>query len=451
MASISEIRSIKFRKIISDVPIFQMMERATVLILFLLFYYSCSLTKFEISQESPGNGHQLVLQALKPVKVTGGTVSKSGVVSTFLSSSTMDLDIPLKALDPYEPNGGRTFNMVLHDGTRVGGLMFEYDDGTDNPKPLLMASFGFLQDRWGTEAAKFHEHYLKNPNDRIPCHVLLLDHPTAGPFLANNGHLSMGTYDDGRMWIEIAQQVKHEMDLSGVHLLGVSMSGQTVVHALIEDKRLGLGLFQSGMVFSIAPDFQQTPGKQLSMLPTPGGGENPWKLDPKASTQVSLMDEIRSQLIWLCIKWQFIPHYQAELPAGEQFEISKEDVAVFIRKACEDRLIFLNEKKSNSWNHKDFSLESLDTFMSSTRIAGVIDRVQTPLVLVSSRDDPAVKHTMFEEVRLVAINNPWIAVYETDNGGHFGFDTVYGKNYVGRIIRLMLDPQVILNWNSSQQ
>jgi hypothetical protein len=94
------------------------------------------------------------------------------------------------------------------------------------------------------------------------------------------------------MWIEIAQQLRHEMNLSGVHLPGGSMSGQTVVHALIEDKRLGLSLFQSGMVFSIAPDFQQSPGKLLSMLPTPEGIDNPWKIGLSTTTAASQMDEI---------------------------------------------------------------------------------------------------------------------------------------------------------------
>jgi hypothetical protein len=58
---------------------------------------------------------------------------------------------------------------------------------------------------------------------------------------------------------------------------------------------------------------------------------------------------------------------------------------------------------------------------------------------------------MFEEVKLAAMDNPWIAVYETDDGGHFGFDVVYGKDYVGQIIRLMLDPQVFLNWIAPKQ
>jgi hypothetical protein len=74
-----------------------------------------------------------------------------------------------------------------------------------------MASFGFLQDRWGTEAAKFYELYIKDESYRIPAHVLILDHPSPGPFLTNNGVLSMGSYDDAQMWIEMARHFKKQI------------------------------------------------------------------------------------------------------------------------------------------------------------------------------------------------------------------------------------------------
>ena len=89
--------------------------------------------------------------------------------------------------------------------------------------------------------------------------------------------------------------------------------------------------------------------------------------------------------------------------------------------------------------------------MSSIRIARVVDRVHTPLVLVSSKDDPAVERRMFVEVADEAENNPWVVAYETKRGGHFGFDVAYGKDYMGRIIRLMLDPDVLNNWKGTNQ
>ena len=74
-------------------------------------------------------------------------------------------------------HGGKPFSLTLTDGTRVGGLLFLLPAAGDEPKPLLMASFGFLQDSWGTRAAKFYELYLKESSHRLPAHVLILDHP----------------------------------------------------------------------------------------------------------------------------------------------------------------------------------------------------------------------------------------------------------------------------------
>ncbi len=416
------------------------------IVLFLLCMFFCSGCSW-FQSEGPVSGRERVIKAMKPSTIAGGLLSKLGLFSTARSSTSLDILKPLRGLDPDSTYGGHPFKMELSDGTRVGGLFFEYKQETKTPKPLLMASFGFLQDRWGTEAAKFYELYLKEVKERIPAHVLILDHPTAGPFLANNGHLSMATYDDARMWIEVAQKLRKDMNLAGIHLFGVSMSGQTVVHALIEDSRLRLGLFQSGMAVSIAPDFHKAPGKQLAQLNTPPGIENPWKTDSDFGTDKTIVDQIQSESVWMLMEKQFIPHFQKVHPAGKELTLQLKDVAVFFRKACEDRITFLREGNAENWNHKDFSLKNLDSFISSTRIAGIINRVRTPLVLVSSIDDPAVDHSMFEEVMLAAGDNPWIVSYQTNDGGHFGFDVAYGKKYIGNIIRLMLDQDVLSTWN----
>lgn len=420
--------------------------RFTLFILCILFYDACSFVKPQIEKERKQTGLERVYQALSPPQANLKLLEKSGIAATARSSTRLDPNKPLSELDPRGKHGGEPFEMELRDGTRVGGIFFEYENENGGPSPLIMASFGFLQDRWGGEAAKFYKLYMKDPKDRIPAHVLILDHPTAGPFMANNGCLSIGSYDDARMWIEVAKEISQDRVFSGIHLFGVSMSGQTVVHALIEDKRLGLGLFRSGMVFSIAPDSCQAPGKQLSRLKTPEGTENPWQADCLTVRRKTLSDGIQGEALWILIKKQFVPHYRVAHPGGEELDIKSVDVAVFLRKACEERISFLREQDTDTWNHKDFSLADLESFMATTRIAEVIDRVRTPLVLVSCLDDPAVDHRLFEEVVLAAADNPWIAAYETKDGGHFGFDAVYGKDYVGRIVRLMLEPEVLCTW-----
>ena len=404
----------------------------------------CSTTGPLPDKPALASGRGRVLQALAPQKKGSGLL-KSGLISTALSSSDFRAAEPLKHLDADGEHGGRPFSLTLTDGTRVGGLLFPFPTAGDEPKPLLMASFGFLQDRWGTEAAKFYEFYLEDNAHRLPAHVLFLDHPSAGPFLAENDCLSMGSYDDARMWIEVAQHLQERMQLSSIHLFGVSMSGQTVVHALMEDKRLGLDLFDSGIAVSIAPDFKQAPGKQLAYLKTSDGMENPWRRDLEPLPPMGLADKIQGAALGLLIEKQFVQHYRLICPSDTTFDLKADQAAVFLRKAFEARITRLRQQKADTWNW-EIDLTDLDTFMASTRIAGFVGRVRTPLVLVSALDDPAVEHPLFAEVAKAAAGNSWVAVYETDHGGHFGFDMVYGSDYLERVIRLMMTPEVIDHW-----
>lgn len=404
----------------------------------------CGTTVPSPDKSPPTSGREIVLRAIKP-QTEGTGLMKSGLISTALSSSDFRSAEPLKRLDPHSGLDRKPFSLTLKDGTRVGGLLFPFPAAGDEPLPLLMASFGFLQDRWGSEAAKFYELYLKDSSHRLPAHVLLLDHPSSGPFLAENGCLSMGSYDDARMWIEVAQHLQERMQLSSIHLFGVSMSGQTVVHALIEDKRLGLNLFDSGIAVSIAPDFKQAPGKQLAYLTTSEGIQNPWRQALEPLPRMGMVDRIQSAALELLIEKQFVQHYRLVRPSDKTFDLKADQAAVFLRKAFEARITMLRQQNKNTWN-KEIDLTDLDAFMASSRIAEFIGRVRIPLLLVSALDDPAVEHSLFAEVAKAAEGNAWVVAYETDQGGHFGFDMFYGPDYLERVIRLMMTPAVIANW-----
>jgi len=396
-----------------------------------------------LSGPMPSTGRDQVLLALEP---WGEGNHLGGLLSTLVSSIAYALSVVTPAEEQRwrAESGFEEFKLELADGTWVGGLFFEYDDGTQDPKPVLMASFGMFQDRWGTESRKFYDLYLKDPERRIPAHVLILDHPTAGSFFAYNDQLSLGSYDDARMWMEVARFLRSEMELSGIHLFGVSMSGQTVVHSVIEDERLGGNLFDSAIAVSIAPDFRAEPGEQFARLPTRDGVENPWKRALEGARDPSGLVGLKRAAIWVFIKKLFLPSYRLARPGGA-LELEPKDLAVFLWEACEARISFLRERRPRTWN-REFSLEDLEGFMSTTRIADVIDRVRTPLVLVSARDDPAVPRVRFLEVLRAAGDNPWIAARETRRGGHFGFHVSYGAEYIGDVLRLMIDPEVLGSW-----
>lgn len=396
---------------------------------------------------APLSGRARVREALEPPRHLGDAVP--GPISTLVSSAPYALGPSAKPEREgaiLRQLGYQRFDLELEDGTRVGGLLLLHPETDGNARPLVVASFGLLQDRWGSEAGKFLAHYWKDADKRLPVHLLVLDHPSAGSFFANNGHLSVGSYDDARMWIEVARHLKERIAISSIHLIGISMSGQTVVHALIEDQRLGLSLFDSALALSIAPDFAKAPGAQLSQLSTPEDVENPWLREDLPKPGLS---EIQTAGVWLLFQKQFRSSYALAKPEAPPLALERNQLATFLRDAFERRVDFLREAGAAppGWN-ADFRRDDLDAFFASTRIARVIDGVQKPLVLVNAADDPTVPRELFLELQEAAAENPFVLAFETPRGGHFGFDVTYGPQYLERIIRLMIDEAIVADWNN---
>jgi pimeloyl-ACP methyl ester carboxylesterase len=395
----------------------------------------------ELLRSTPRAGRAEVAREAEPPQFLRKSSPTLGILTTGLSSLAF-----LLGFDRDEGLDRHLIRFPLPDGTVVGGLFFPWENGEKGPKPLLIASFGFLQDRFGTEAAKFHEFYVEDARHRLPAHILILDHPTAGIFLGNNGNLSPGSYDDGRMWIEVTRIVRGSMDLASVHLFGVSMSGQTVVHALIEDARLDLGLFASGMAVSIAPDFAVAPGRQLAGIETDGDGANPWR--EIAPQEAAVGEGLQVHAVRMLVDRQFVPGYRLVRPMAPDYELPTEEIPLVLWDGFEERLAFLRQARPPDWD-RAFSRASLPRYIVSTRIAGVIDRVRTPLLLISSEDDPAVASEAFREVTAAAAGNPWVLSVETPEGGHFGFDVPYGAGYLEDLIELMLSPRVLASWTAA--
>jgi pimeloyl-ACP methyl ester carboxylesterase len=419
------------------------MQSMQVIALVLVLAVGCAGTspREPRSSEVPAPGRESVLEALQPPR-------HRGALSAILRRINPARLFPARRETPKRNGADRSdhgrFELQLRDGTVVGGVLESWwGDESGSPLPLWIASSGILPSRWGSESAQSLG--LRPSRTHAPCHVLVLDHPGGGAFFGNNAMLSVGGYDDARMWIEVAQFLKQDMNISRVHLAGVSMSGQSVVHALIEDKRLGLDLFASGIAISIAPDLAQEPGGQFARLETRKGVENPWRL-PEAGGDRGRTEADERKAIWAFVQERFIPSYRAVRPEGHQdLTIARRDVPVFLREAMEARIAFLRDAAPPSWN-PEFSLDDLDAFMATTRIAAVIAQVTTPLVLLSARDDPAVDAAMFREVAEAAAGNPWVLAYETPHGGHADFDAAYGPDYLNAIFRRLSDPGVLHTW-----
>jgi len=383
-----------------------------------------------------------VLRALRIDREGDDTSRIAGAATTAWSSGRHLRD----EFAPEREGRAIRFDATLADGTVAGGLLFPYDGAGERAAPLWIASFGLLQHRWGAEASKFHDLYLADPETRIRAHVAILDHPTSAPFFASNGCLSMGAYDDARMWMELVPILRRMVRVSTVHLFGVSMSGQTVVHAMLEDQRRGTRLFASGIAVSIAPDFRRAPGGQFALLECPPGVPNPWPRDPlDRSSRIERMVQVTG--LETLVRTQFVAAYRRLRPSESGFQVESDRIAPVFREAFERRIAFLRERHRDdpTWN-RAVPLTDLDAFLRATRIAGVISAVRAPLVLVSAYDDPAVSRDQFGEVAAACADNGWIALHETLAGGHFAFEVPYGPDYLGNLLRLLADPAVVRNW-----
>jgi hypothetical protein len=391
----------------------------------------------------PAYGRGQVLRALEPpqrmdseARRDDGWISppKTDPAKTFRSGGL-----------PY----GRPFELTLQDGSRVGGLFFPHPEGTSPARPLWIAGFGFLQDRWGKAAGRFYRHHLQRPDDRIDAHVLILDHPSAAPFLAANGMLSIGAYDDARMWIEIGQYMRKQPSFSGIHLLGAGVSAQTVMHALMEDRRLGLRLFESGIAISPVSDLRRYPARPLGRFATPPDVENPWLTLRGRLLPPDPWEQRQKHLLEVLVENQFLPHYRDINPGHTSFAVPPNEIPIFFRKAFENRLAVLRNRQfqSKPWN-EEVLLADLNEFMQSTRIGPLVGRVRTPAVLLHAADDPIVPQSDFMKLGRTAENNPWIIWRLVENGGHAAFESAYGTGYLRNLLEVMQDPDVLRNWRA---
>ena len=393
-------------------------------------------------------GRDIVVDALNRAEIVQAPGTRA-IVSALISDTDVDLQQPLEGLTAKKPLRGRKISFPLADGTRLGGMIFERQGPDAIKLPFLMVGLGFLQDRWGTEAGRFYRNYIENPERSLPVHILVLDHCSSGPFLAENGVLSIGSYDEARMWIEVARNIRKKFADMPIHLFGLSTSGQAVIHALAEDRRLGLNLFDSGLAVSVPSDLQRAPGRQLALLDADNSAGNPWNRYAGPGKNESLLDRVQKNVLLELIDRQFLPNYKRVNPGHTRFSIPHSRAAAFFYEAFSNRIILLREQQRipDTWNYSAAPLDTLENYMQSTGIALVIDQVHTPLVLLNAANDSVAAPEAFLEVQKAAARNPWVLCHQTALGGHSRIADIYGSRYLARLLELMTDRDLIERWN----
>lgn len=364
---------------------------------------------------SPPAGHEATEKAMEkvitiPKPPLSALLTTSGVLATWLSHG--------HALDRRE-FAEREVEFALADGTRIGGLLFR----REGEAPLVLASFGFLADRWSKPAAQFVGDFVADAS--LAAHVLILDHPSSAPFLAANGELSVGGLDEGRILLGVASELRAGraaelgMRITSYHLLGVSMGGLGVLYALRFDARGDRPIFGSAVVFSSVTRLDEVPADQLlnrgEVRLAPG---RKWRFSPAG---------LLGRGIYRDLLRHFRESYRDR--TGRPLEGSDEDLAQLVYGFMERRARHVAADGEGS-----ASFASLDSYMKANNLCDRGEEVAVPLVLIHSKDDPVVPVSHLECFQRSASRNSNVTTYATNNGGHWGFARTYGRDWIASVL-----------------
>ena len=285
---------------------------------------------------------------------------------------------------------------------------------------MLLATFGFLADRWSKAAAQFVRDHVEA--DPIASHVLIVDHPSSAAFLATNGELSIGGRDEGQMLLDVARQLRSGqaealgLAVRSYHLLGVSLGGLGVLNAIDEDRRSSDRVFASAVTFSGVTRLDDASPEALvrngSFIARAGGRDG-----------FSLAAFVNHRIFK-----DLVRHFRtiySEL-AGKDLAWSDADTARRLHELFDKRAMRLGEPGG------------LRAYMAATNLCSLGGESEIPIALIHAKDDPLVPVSHVRCVEDKATNNPNVAVYVTNNGGHWGFARTYGRDWVATVINRAL-------------
>lgn len=315
---------------------------------------------------------------------------------------------------------------LLEDGTRIRGLLFL----KDGPGPLVIANFGALSDRSSNgPSAIINKLFLAR---RLDAHVFVMDSASSAGFFVGNNTLTLGGYDEGRIIINLARTLKNsDIPLTGIHLLGVSLGGNSVLHALVEDKRLGTGLIKSAITFSAVIDQEDS---IWSVLGTFGY--------PVEKTRK------KNDLDWWgqTVLSSTLKNFNQTLSLLHLTPLKKKKAGVFFYNELARRLEFLRGQNLSHWNEA-VSLNSVEEYIqtSSALLFPKIDPL-APVIVVHGHNDPVVPYNQFKKFQKAHWESPQVLTKGTFFGGHWGFTVTYGDqwmlDYLNRMIELGNPPEI---------
>jgi predicted alpha/beta-fold hydrolase len=306
----------------------------------------------------------------------------------------------------------------LPDGTKLGGLYFPSKE--PSVQPLMILNFGIFADRWSGFPASFVDNLVQK--NRLTQNVLIVDSATSAPFLATNLYISLGGYDEGRILVQLAQVVrKNNFRCSTIHLVGVSLGGNAILQALIEDQRLQTRLFASGTTFAGVID----------EIPVTVGAMRAFGYEPNIKSDYKLSSGGKDLLYFM---QSYFNKVLKRYDADKSLYLSTKTSGALFTKRFMMRVNSIKIDENAPWNPAVRRSSVEDYLQDSAVLINEIDKVKVPIVLVHAEDDPLVPYGPFRALAQRERDNPNILTHGSKFGGHWGYFSAYGSSWVESVI-----------------
>jgi predicted alpha/beta-fold hydrolase len=333
-----------------------------------------------------------------------------GVVTTLIPQ--------LKPLAPDEIQGEKTY--TLADGTHVPTLFYQ---GTSlSPRPLIIANFGLFTDKGSGALGRFIRNLVLT--GKIDADFLVVSSNTSATFFSENGEFGLGGYDEGKILVDFVRQIRGpHFHNSSIELLGISLGGNAVLQALIEEARLGRHDFQSAVIFSGLLNEGESSAALLAAFGHPiSSPVGPPLTEGGAILAKSLVLRLKATL-------------KSE---NEPYKFPIDETGDLFYKNFDTRLARLSKLQSamESWNPK-VSTRSIEEYLatSSDLVAEDLHHSRVPLIVVHAENDPLIPFAQFQEFSKREASNPHVFTLATEQGGHFGFASPYGDDWLNELIK----------------
>jgi pimeloyl-ACP methyl ester carboxylesterase len=207
--------------------------------------------------------------------------------------------------------------------------------------------------------------------------------------------------------------------------MGVSLGGLAVLEALIEDARLHTHHFAAGISFS---GVVNESGVTDSVLNTYG-----YRMRGSDGSKIS-------GLASLLLDVPIFHFNDTRVHSGDSVttKLTSDNAGQIFYQEFSKRLQNLAKNPSvmRTWNHA-VKLTSVEEYVktSSELVETSADKITVPVILIHAKNDPLVPYADFAAFAEREKNNSFIQTHATLIGGHWGYFSVFGVDWVTAMLK----------------